>query len=296
MVSNKLKLAIIIVLYKTSLDKSLTFLSIMKLPLEIRSQISVIVYENAADPIFATVEECSSFMREFAAFEYIRNAENGGVAPAYNYALQQALKNKITWLLLLDQDTELTLNYFNELCNFLASEKQMAVAFVPKIAQGKKIFTPVGGLLKHAVTASGYFTISNLNYLNTISSGLLLSVEFINSLGGFDSRFWLDGLDHWLFCMMLKQNSRIFIGNSILQHNLSVKSKGYVSFERYANILDSENLLYLECWTAKQRIVYILTLLYRSAKFVIKTHRFKYSIRTLTQLFLCLFPTKRTIN
>ena len=47
--------------------------------------------------------------------------ENKMLAGAYNYALSEASKVGYEWLLLLDQDTELTREYFIELCQFVNS-------------------------------------------------------------------------------------------------------------------------------------------------------------------------------
>jgi GT2 family glycosyltransferase len=260
----------------------------MSLPLDVRERLNLIVYENGA-----SFEQSSNpnfqFTNEFASFEYVISKVNGGVTPAYNYALRKASQLQIDWLLLLDQDTELSLQYFNEAFHFLSHNNRAAIAFIPRIAENNRVFTPVSGILKRPTNLSGNVFIDKTNFLNSISSGLLLSVAYMLSLGGFESRFWLDGLDHWLFCVMLKQNSPIFIGNSILEHNLSVNSKNYVSFARYVNILDSEKLLYLEYWMFKQKIVYLLMLLYRIFKLAIKTQQLKYSIRTLKQFFCCLF-------
>ena len=46
---------------------------------------------------------------------YVHDPSNGGLAPAYNFALEHAESEGREWLLLFDQDTSLTVDFLVEL-------------------------------------------------------------------------------------------------------------------------------------------------------------------------------------
>lgn len=281
----------VVVIYKINLEESPTFIALKKLSKESKLKINLLVYENSVAGVIPS-EDFNQADDGFASFEYYADSTNSGIAKPYNYALQKAIENNIDWLLLLDQDTQLTPDYFNNLWEAIkVAQKPETVAIVPQIAQVErsKIFSPVvrGKLFNRPLNAYGFFEVAKMNYLHTINSGMVVSTMFLKEIEGFDLRFWLDGLDLWLFCIIRKQKRNIIVLNTIIKHNLSVKSKEYVSLDRYINILRSEKLLYNEFWDSRQRFFYIRSLVFRCIKFLFRKGYYAFFVQTSTQLFNC---------
>jgi hypothetical protein len=120
-------------LYKQSPSESRalsSFISIMQANPELASQFSLVVYDNSP--------EVQQGRNDFA-HHYVHDPTNGGLVAAYDYALLRAEKMGCEWLLLLDQDTILTREFFFELiaCISTLRIEDKVAAIVPKLlAQG----------------------------------------------------------------------------------------------------------------------------------------------------------------
>ena len=166
---------------------------------------------------------------------------------AYNHGIEVAKKEKIDWLLLLDQDTIIPSNYLESFLNVnFPTLDDNVVCAVPKVLPlvGSKIISPIKiywgvffrsfktltpGILKMKITG--------------INSGTFLSVKFIDELGGFDSRFPLDMLDHWYFSEISRCKQKVLLLDLTINHNLSVNSfESEVSLKRYESILSAEKI------------------------------------------------------
>ena len=112
-----MKLLIIIVLYKTNYNKSVSYNSIKKNISVINKHFNIsklILYDNSPFPQVinqVNIDKCN--------VNYIQNKKNGGVFTAYGYAYKFAEKNNVDWILFFDQDTEINQNYFKHLRNAL---------------------------------------------------------------------------------------------------------------------------------------------------------------------------------
>ena len=99
-------------------------------------RISLIIYDNSPKPHDASIS---------TPFEtqYIHDADNAGLARAYNAALQHARAQGSTWLLLLDQDTRLSAQYLDELLDTAAAVASRAEisAIVPKLVPPSEVST-----------------------------------------------------------------------------------------------------------------------------------------------------------
>jgi hypothetical protein len=73
-----------------------------------------------------------------------------------------------------------------------------------------------------------------------INSGSLIRVSFLNEIGGFNTQFPLDYLDHWLFFEIYARGYKVLLLDVRLEHELSVMDYSRVSLARYVSIIDSE--------------------------------------------------------
>ncbi|MCL6572528.1 MAG: glycosyltransferase [Bacillus sp. (in: Bacteria)] len=236
-----MKITMVIVFYKQNFEESKTFQT-LKSTLFSKKQsvndIELILYDNS--PL---KQDFNPLTYEGIHISYIHDSRNLGIATAYNHAWSEAKENGSQWLLLLDHDTELTDAYINGVLNTPNLAVDVA-AVVPKISSEKTMISPVyshslrplkevrpeTGLQEHPVMA--------------INSGALIRIDFLNEIGGFNEKFPLDYLDHWLFFEIYEKGKKVWLIDVILEHELSVMDYSRVSLHRYQGILDSEMSFY----------------------------------------------------
>ena len=277
-----MKIEIIIVLYNTLIENSKTLNSIRTIS-EFYNfpNFSFIIYDNS--PKFQDIPNTFTLPTK-----YLHDCNNGGLSAAYNYALENCNKNNIKWLLLLDQDTDLTKEFFIELEDSILKTESIEsiVCIVPKITSNNKLISPVipriGGIVK-PINLKTHGVCNN--EISAINSGTLIKVDFVNSLGGFNNNFKLDMLDYWLFFMINKNNKCTFVLNSILTHNLSVSDYSTIDEKRYLSIISAESLFYRDYSSKINYLTFKVRLIFRFFKQLIKVENLKICLITLKFLF-----------
>jgi GT2 family glycosyltransferase len=182
-----------------------------------------------------------------AGTTYESRGENNGLAIAYNRALAIAIEEGHDWLLTLDQDTSLPIDFVTKLAAATAYVLPLAQvgAVVPQIRDGQRLISPAGLRLSlfPRFYPDDYVGVALERTASAINSASTLRVSALEAIGGYDSRFWLDYSDAVLFQRLQKSGYRIFIaGNIHVEHELSVLNmKARVSLERYEDILGAES-------------------------------------------------------
>jgi GT2 family glycosyltransferase len=201
---------------------------------------------------------------------YKADVGNGGVAKAYNYALEIAQEGGIDWLLTLDQDTQLPVDFANKLCH--------AVAFVAPLnnvaAIAPLVFDKSSRISPNVLTFTTFprmisaesVGISLENSTTAVNSASTFRVSALKSIGGYDRRYWLDYSDAFMYMRLQANNLRVFIaGNIRVQHNLSVvDTQKNVTPERYEQILAAESAFWDECMGRATYLPLLIRLLYRA--------------------------------
>lgn len=260
----------VVVLYNRRLSESESVASLaraLKGLVTPRCPVSVLIVDNGGIYSVDEVRDTSIMNR----WDYFRATTNMGVAGAYAIALERACEDNISHVLLLDQDTDFHVSFLDGACETI-SKKQGLVpdVILPLVASGSRVISPLHGVVGSVVVAPGVFRGPSIRAVN---SGMVVRREFVEALGGFDVRFWLDGLDHWLMSQVRRRKACVEVIEFQLQHNLSV-ADGHagVSEDRYRNILRAERILFEEFWSATERVLYPFRLLYRALK-AVPSHR-----------------------
>lgn len=266
---------IVIVLYKTKLCDSVTYTKLIKDNQSSKRSYNILVYDNSP-----TIQEYKK--DEINLLTYISDNTNPGVAKAYNKALEICLEREFSWMLLLDQDTELNANFFSETEKSLLQHKNQKdiVCVIPKITSKLgDVLSPVVLKLGGRVGAIKDMTAGvQQNNISGINSGTLISSTFMKKLGGFNESFPLDMLDHWLFRAIHKSGNHIFLNNAIIQHDLSIIDfEKNMTIDRYKKLLVSEQVFlkghFIDLFVYKLRLIIrlIKQLFYKDKKFVLVT-------------------------
>ena len=253
----------ILVLYNSTLENSSTYRSFLTSSHYcLADQRAIAVYDNSL-----VCQVSDSERSQLLAYKHDPN--NGGLSAAYNWALSLALNHGFTWLLLLDQDSELPISIVRELKHdaYTYDCCDEVAAVVPHVRDKKVLLSPsrvkYGRLPAFPLTQAG---VSD-HQLTAINSGALVRSSFVKSIGGFSSAYPLDSLDHWLFHQIHMTGKKVAISESVIEHDLSVSDyRRKVSLARYRSILSSE-AAFITTYKSKAEIpIYLLRLSFQTLK------------------------------
>jgi GT2 family glycosyltransferase len=264
----KLKpIQIVVVLYKIKLADSVTLQTLSKIKSQLTKYTSLLLFENATNSKQTNSSVLKKLIAKYQNVKYQYTYENSGIVKAYNLAYQQIVDTTTNWLLLLDQDTSISTDYFDEISNFISISPQNNIILVPRLSTGKHIFAPTRDILKRRPLTCGSYKLNPHGYFSTVNSGMLISKQFLDSIHGFNNKFWLDGLDHWICSKLREKSAHVQVSNAILVHELSVNSSDGISIQRLQNILHAEQLLWFESYNFTYKLIYFFSLLYRIIKY-----------------------------
>jgi len=236
-------------------------------------------------------------------WEYKHDPDNGGLAAAYNYALQRAVDENYEWLLLLDQDTQLPEDFIYELTRVSEDigEDSDVVAIVPRVFCNKKFFAPsrvlFGGM--HRPINQHHRGICNFQ-VATIGSGVLLRTSFFQKIGGFSTVYWLDCLDRWIFNAIYSAGKKVYVTDSIIEQEMSILDYDkFMTEERYRNIIKYETIFMKSFKTRVENYFYLIRLLKRTFTLLLTVKNKKYALMTfghLIRLIFCSLPSEETVE
>ena len=176
---------------------------------------------------------------------YHSAAHNEGIAGAYNYALGMARREGFDWMLTLDQDTHLPLDFLAQMWNLAhrLERNEEVGAIVPQLFYADRLLSPLrirswgGSCLPRGFTGRARGEIYALN------SASLFRVRALDEIGGFDPRFWLDYQDYYVFRQLHRHGKRVWVAGEIqVKHDLSLLSeKLNPGLDRFSNFLQAES-------------------------------------------------------
>jgi GT2 family glycosyltransferase len=230
----KHSIQIILVLYKTKLKDSLSFKTLCEYISVLLYDYELLIYNNSPEII---IEENKNYV-------LINAKQNEMLVGAYNFALHRAIECKRNWLLLLDQDTCLTKEYFEQLNIALASNENVA-AIIPKLRYKQvhlspKSCNPFFGHWGIMIDLKETGIIKNKT-LQAFNTATLLLVKALQNVDGFPQEFPLYELDYCLFYRLSKNHEKFYIMNVYLSHDLTMLDyRNKMTIERYILIIGSE--------------------------------------------------------
>lgn len=202
------ELFVVIVLYKCKISDSLTINSLNRSLAGKDVNLPLLLYDNSPESL--TIDEKCDSLKNFE-ITYIHDKDNGGLGKAYNTGYGIALKNNKRWLLLLDQDTNLNKDIFLGYDKAVNLFKDISL-FVPiMMLENGQILSPCsfrhyyGSHLKKVFYGKQEFGTKSL-----INSGILVTMESFQQVGGYNEKVKLDFSDHQ-FIENYKQNHKHFV-------------------------------------------------------------------------------------
>jgi GT2 family glycosyltransferase len=255
----------VVVLYQLRPDQSPTIATLARSYQRIRGSgagVYLIIFDNSPKPQQVDIP---------LPFEhrYVHDATNGGLAQAYNFALDSDPGSASQWLLLLDQDSTLPDDFLEEVFKALAliGQDDLVAAAVPKVLQHGRPISPAlvkGGRIRpipKPITGVCPFPVTAIN------AGTLIRKNFLYAIGGFNRQFKLDYLDHWLFAEIKRRGKKVYITGAVSNHDLSIGNTNHpVSAERYLSILKAETLFYMAYSDGGNYLCHLFNLAFRAGR------------------------------
>jgi len=276
----------VLVLYKSTPLTSQTFrtLCISLRETDLACRVKLLIYDNSPAPSFPPEDIPTEH-------SYVHDPQNRGLAAAYNAALDLAFKEGRDWLLLFDQDTTVTPSYLTLADRILReiSEEHRIAAIVPKLESGGGIVSPSRVLwagflapIRRSFSGVAPFQATALN------SGTLIRVSAVRHIGGFNTHFWLDYLDHWMFDQLYRAGYSVYVMDIVIQHVLSVRNFATMTEVRYRNILRAESAYHRTCRSPIEQKVYVLRLLVRALKILLQARGLPFFRATMSHIVALL--------
>lgn len=230
------KLIVVIVLYKCSLDDSESFKSLILAASCFETKLALVVYNNSPNYWNYTQKQYDKLN-----IIYVADEHNSGLGKAYNVGFGFAKKMLKESILLLDQDTTLPNLFFG---SYLASQSKYkdenVDLFCPLIYNQNGLLSPAKSFIfsskKLAFIAEGIHSFKELSIIN---SGLIISTQLFEKVGGYNEKIKLDFSDFDFLKRCLKYSNKIIVFKAVCYHSLSsennsTKSDAVDRFSYYA--------------------------------------------------------------
>ena len=228
----KTNILCVVVLYGNRLHESVSYRAVRSQAGACGADVAFSVhdYSPEADPEAVRSEEVV----------YRHCPENRGLGTAYNAAAEYASKNGISWLLLLDQDTELSDGFLRAYVDAIGSHPDTEV-FVPQV------LLPDGDFLspmrrwkkqRRPLVAGGCYPLGRYAVIN---SGMCVATQLFLRSGGYNEKVWLDFSDTQFVRRLVRAGtSRFYLLTCACTQNFS-------SEERDRSALKRRYEIYLDC-------------------------------------------------
>ena len=247
----------VIVLYRMDPSQApavRSLLASVSAPAQGYQQPKILLYDNAPS---------GEIHPPFPSFVHYHSATcNGGLAGAYNYALRVAESEGYEWLFILDQDSRVPdsiLHRLSELTKRLEKDNQV-VAIVPQLKDDAHSVSPSYVGLWRPMSIPKEFSGVPEREVTALNSATTWRVSYLLEIGGFDTRFWLDYLDHTLHRCAFRAGKRVYVAGDILvEHELStIDLDARMSSVRFENLLLAESAFADLYKTPLERVMLIL--------------------------------------
>lgn len=207
-----------------------------------------------------------------ADVHYKADVENGGVAEAYNYALEIAYEEGFDWLLTLDQDTSLPVDFLRKLCYAIAFVEPLntVAAIVPRVSDDERVispFVPTKHWWIHVKHFPDRFIGVSSEPVYAVNSASTIRVNALKAIGGYDPRFYLHASDLVMYHRLHCSDFNVFVaGNIHVDHEISSSDlKNRSTPNSYEDMLRAEEAFFDEYLGMPAHIGVLLMMFYRLA-------------------------------
>ena len=224
----------ILVIYKRKLNESDSFISLVNSLKNTHVNVDIFIYDNSPSSMILD-EELSG---ENWNIHYVHDKTNPGVSKAYNEGFKLGKKLNKKWLLLLDQDTKLPNNAITKYCKAVQDNNEYSLFAPILVSTNGTIYSPCNYFFKRGFPMKSIeIGLMNARRKSLLNSGLLISIDIFEKVGGYNERLKLDFSDFDFIDRYRKISGQFFIINTECIHELSSNEEDFDSsitnFTRY---------------------------------------------------------------
>lgn len=257
------KFLILVVLYNKTLNESDTLKSLLSEEYDFCDS-CLVIWDNSSMPHLTESDKVE--ISQKIKLEYHCNQKNESLSVIYNKMIDE-YSDHFSFLILLDHDTKLPLDYFSKIENSSDYMSEKCALMLPQIFSNNQLVSPAkmyffyGRYLKKAT--NGYMS---TKYVTAINSGMVISMEvFRKNRFRYDTQLNLYGIDDYFMREYSRRFSSIYIIDSVLKHSLDFFSESEPiekKYRRFKNMINA--ILYLNKSNIfKYSLCYIYVLLLR---------------------------------
>lgn len=176
-----------------------------------------IIFDNSTEKYYHdrldnTIREIQESENGYKRITLIRQGQNIGLSKSYNKSVKLAENMGFQFVLILDQDSLITLDALNIIIRdydiLLKKGFQVGAMSMHNI---QDYYTPLSFLFNGKFRWNGFYYSNNVQEKrNLINSGMLISIQNFNKINGYDESFFLDNSDLEFTLRLRSNNMRLF--------------------------------------------------------------------------------------
>lgn len=214
------RILFLIVLYKTDLNESPAFQSLKNTvrSFTTKDYVDVLICDNSPLLKIGSLDQIDN--EEFNLY-YLHDPTNPGISLSYNRGAEIASLKGKEWILVLDQDTTLQIDTLQKYMNALSAYPNFPV-YAPMLYSNNLLLSPCRYIMNRgthlAKIEPGVHFLKKRNVLN---SGLLISIDAYQNVGGYDENVWLYFSDFVFFDRLKGLYEKFVVVDCHIEHQLS---------------------------------------------------------------------------
>ena len=196
--SNSRKILFIIVTYKIKYYEANSYISLKESFLSSNSKYDEKLNIFIVDNTDIDGWDLSNYLEQDENIKVIYNKfNNPGLSYAYNKGAEYAKNNGYSWVVLLDQDTELPLNFYAEYRKASENDNNILIKVPITLINKERILSPAKYIFFKSYLYknldAGFMELKKNSFINT---GMLINTDFFIKTGGYNEKIKLDFADH----------------------------------------------------------------------------------------------------
>ena len=190
--------------------------------LQENKNINIIVYDNSSIDYGN-----KNFCKKHGIMYYTQN-KNLGLSKANNFVVNKIKKNEKNYLLILDDDTDLPNDYFDEI--YKEIQNNTFDILLPIVMSNNQIISPCNVQFNCRIKKVKEINTIDLKKITAINSGMVVKTSIYNTIK-YNEKLFLDYVDHDFMKNIRLTNYKIKIMNTVIYQNFSRNTKNSIESE-----------------------------------------------------------------
>ena len=245
----------LIVIYNKSIKESITYNCIKNF-----EKLNVIIFDNSERDYGN-----SSYAKENGIVYYTQN-KNIGLSKAYNYVINKLNLSDNDYIIILDDDSEISTEYYNEAISVIKNNQYDII--LPIVYSENQIISPSNVQFGCRVKLVKKISKIEFSRITAINSGMIVSARVYKNVR-YDEELFLDYVDHTFMHEVRTKKYSISIMESRINQNYSRNQKQSIdSVKHRYKIFKKDFFVY--CRKCRKVIFYFLSITKLQFKYLIK--------------------------